>query len=40
MTENTQNKVSKAYLVLEDGTVYEGYSMGKSAKAIGEVRCV
>ena len=37
MTENTQNKVSKAYLVLEDGTVYEGYSMGKSAKAIGEV---
>ena len=37
MTEHTQNKVSKAYLVLEDGTVYEGYSMGKSAKAVGEV---
>lgn len=37
MAENAQSKVSKAYLVLEDGTVYEGYSMGKSGKAVGEV---
>lgn len=32
-----ESKVSKAYLVLEDGTVYAGYSMGKPGKAIGEV---
>ncbi len=37
MAENAQSKVSKAYLVLEDGTVYEGYSMGKCGKAVGEV---
>ena len=27
----------KAYIVLQDGTVFEGYSMGKQGKAIGEV---
>ena len=27
----------KAYLVLEDGTIFEGYSMGKSGVTIGEV---
>lgn len=27
----------KAYLILEDGTVFEGYSMGKAGTAIGEV---
>lgn len=27
----------RAYLVLEDGTVFNGYSMGKSGTAIGEV---
>lgn len=37
MPQNQQSKVSKAYLVLEDGTVYEGYSMGKAGKAVGEV---
>lgn len=28
---------TKAYLVLQDGTIFEGYSMGKSGLAIGEV---
>ena len=27
----------KAYLVLQDGTIFEGYSMGKSGLTIGEV---
>ena len=36
MAQN-QTKVAPAYLVLEDGTVYKGYSMGKSGKAVGEV---
>ncbi len=28
---------TKAYLVLQDGTIFEGYSMGKSGLTIGEV---
>jgi carbamoyl-phosphate synthase small subunit len=34
---NVRNQVAPAYLVLEDGTVYSGYSMGKQGKAVGEV---
>ncbi len=30
-------KVTTAYLVLEDGTVYEGFSVGAVKKAVGEV---
>lgn len=30
-------KITPAYLVLEDGTVYEGFSLGAVKKAIGEV---
>ena len=37
MAQNQENRVQKAYLVLEDGTVYEGYSMGNCEKAVGEV---
>ena len=27
----------KAYLLLEDGTVFEGFSLGKAGTALGEV---
>ena len=27
----------KAYLILEDGTIFEGFSMGKVGATIGEV---
>ena len=30
-------KMKTAYLLLEDGTVYRGYSMGKTGSAVGEV---
>lgn len=37
-TENSKMKVeTTAYLVLEDGTVYEGESLGASGKAIGQM---
>ena len=37
MNISTESKVKAAYLLLEDGTVFEGYSMGKQGTAIGEV---
>lgn len=37
MAQNQESRVEKAYLVLQDGTVYEGYSMGSCEKAVGEV---
>lgn len=31
------NNAQQAWLVLEDGTVYEGYGLGSSEDAIGEL---